>query len=92
MAQWSKFNSADFLKPNIDPGYCERETRFLDIVEAIERLESRESYRSVADDTSNITRPALMNIHKDEERRAWYLEGEAEDDRVAEAVQGVELK
>lgn len=80
-----------FLKPNIDPDYSEGETGFLDIVEAIERLESGESYRSVADDTPNITRPALMNIHKDEERREWYLEGRADDELVNEALSEVRV-
>lgn len=76
-----------YLKPNTDPDYSEGETGFHDIGDALERLDDGESYRSVANDTPNLSRPGLMKIAKDEERRRWYLNGEAEDERVAEAVE-----
>lgn len=79
-----------YLKPNLNPEYEEGETGFLDIVDALERLERGDSYRGVAKDTPNLTRPALMNIHKDEERVRWYLEHEADDGRVADALGQVE--
>jgi len=56
------------------------------LVDALERIDDGESYRSVADET-DFNRVTLMDIYKDEERRAWYLEGEAsDDDRVDEAL------
>jgi DNA invertase Pin-like site-specific DNA recombinase len=78
-----------YLKPNVDPDYEAGEAGFFDIVDAMERLEGAESYRSVANDTPNISRPGLMNIHKDEERRSWYLDADAQDERVAAALQEV---
>lgn len=78
--------SDGYLKPNIDPGYESGETGFFDLVDAIERIEDGGSYRGVAKDTPNVTRQTLMNIHKDEERRRWYLEHEADDERVDEAL------
>lgn len=75
-----------YLKPNLDPDYDDGESGFLDLVEALERVEDGESYRSVANDTPNVTRPSLMNIHKDEGRRKWYLAGQADDERVKEAL------
>jgi DNA invertase Pin-like site-specific DNA recombinase len=83
--------SGGYLKPNMDPDYEEGETGYLDIADALERLEDGGSYRAVAEDTPNISRPGLMNIDKDEARRAWYLEGEAEDDRVGEALENTEV-
>lgn len=81
--------SDGFLKPNLDPDYEEGETGFLDVVDALERLEDGESYRAVAKDTPNITRVGLMELAKSE-RRGWYLELEAEDDRVDAALEGLE--
>ncbi|MFW5900405.1 MAG: recombinase family protein [Halodesulfurarchaeum sp.] len=78
-----------YLKPNMDPDYEEGETGYLDIAEALERLDDGDSYRAVAANTPNISRPGLMNIDKDDERRRWYLEAESDDDRVAEAVESV---
>jgi len=79
-----------YLKPNMDPDYAEGETGYLDIADALERLADGESYRAVAEDTPNISRPGLMNIEKDEERRRWYLEADADDDRVNEALEQVQ--
>jgi len=61
------------------------------LVDALERVDNGESYRSVAnDDNTDINRVTLMDIYKDEDRRAWYLEGEAADDnRVDEALDTV---
>jgi DNA invertase Pin-like site-specific DNA recombinase len=75
-----------FLKPNLSPDYENDETGFLDIVEALENIEEGESYRSAAEDVPNCTRQTLMNIHKDDDRRRWYLEEEAEDDRIENAL------
>lgn len=79
-----------YLKPNLDPNYEGGETGFLDVVEALEAIESGESYRSVAQRTPNDTRQTLSNIHQDDKRRAWYLSEEADDDeRVQEALDEV---
>lgn len=87
------FTRADgYLKPNIDPDYEAGESGFLDIVDAMERIEDGDSYRSVAADTPNLTRPSLMNIHKNDARRSWYLDREADDDRVDEALEGVTVE
>lgn len=75
-----------YLKPNLNPDYEAGETGFMDIVEALEAIEGGESYNATAKRTPNITRQTLSNIHQDEERRAWYLDGEAEDERVDEAL------
>lgn len=80
-----------FLKPNLDPDYDGGESGFLDLVEALERIEDGESYRSVANDTPNVTRPSLMNIYKDDDRRKWYLAGEADDERVEEALSEISV-
>lgn len=78
-----------YLKPNIDPDYADGESGYYDLVDAMEKLEGGESYRAVAQDTPNVSRPALMNIHKDEDRRSWYLDATADDHAVAEALDGV---
>lgn len=75
-----------FLKPNLDPDYSDGETGFLDIVDALESIEDGTSYNKAAKRCPNITRQTLSNIHQDEKRLAWYLEQEAADDRVAEAL------
>jgi DNA invertase Pin-like site-specific DNA recombinase len=61
---------------------------YLAMVEALEQVESGESYRSAAQDAP-VSRPTLMDIHKDEDRRAWYLDGEAEDEQVNDALSTV---
>ena len=80
-----------YLRPNMSPDYDAGEAGYHDIVDALEKIESGESYRSVAQETPNVTRQTLMNIDKDDERRAWYLDGEIEDDRVQNAVESVDV-
>jgi len=63
-------------------------TEYFALAEALKRIDDGESYLSVAEET-DINRVTLMDIYKDEDRRAWYLEGEATDDRVYEALDGV---
>lgn len=58
---------------------------YIDIQDALEAVENGESYRGAADGTP-VTRQTLSSIHQDEERRQWYLDGEADDDRVDEAL------
>jgi hypothetical protein len=59
----------------------------LDVVNALEKIDGSGSYNQTATETPNITRQGLANIHQDEQRRAWYLEGMAEDDRVSAALE-----
>lgn len=75
-----------YLTPNLDPDYEAGETGFFDVTTALERLDDGESYRAVAADTPNLSRPGLMNIDKDDARRRWYLEFEADEDSVARAL------
>jgi hypothetical protein len=49
-------------------------------------VDDGESYRAVAPDTPNIGRSTLMSIYKNEDRRAWYLDGEADDGRVDQVL------
>ena len=77
-----------YLKPNLNPEYDNGETGYLDVSEALERIESGDSYRSIARETPNLTRQGLMDIHKND-RRDWYLEQEAEDERVEMALDTV---
>jgi DNA invertase Pin-like site-specific DNA recombinase len=78
-----------YLRPTLSPDYDAGETGFFDVGLAIERLDDGESYRSVARDTPNVTRQTLATIHKSDERRRWYLEQSAADDRVDDALRGV---
>lgn len=75
-----------YLRPNLSPDYSEGEAGYHDIVDALESIDNGQSYRGAAAETPNVTRQTLMNIHKDDERRAWYLDGEPEDERVAAAL------
>lgn len=82
------FQTVDgYLRPNLSPDYDAGETGFHDVADALERIGNGESYRQVASETPNVTRQTLSSIDKNEDRRAWYLEAEAEDERVAEALE-----
>ena len=65
------------------------EISYLEMRSAIERVEDGESYRGVARDT-RFNRVTLMNIHNDDQRRRWYLDAEANDQRVTDALSAVE--
>ena len=65
------------------------EISYLEIRTALERVDDGESYRSVAKDTANLNRVTLMDIHKSDERRSWYLDGEADDSHVGPALETV---
>lgn len=79
-----------FLKPNLNPDYEKGETGYFDVVDAMESINSGDSYNKTAQSTPNVTRQTLSNIDQDEDRRAWYLEQEADDERVQDAIDGVE--
>lgn len=74
-----------YLRPNFSPDYDAGETGFHDIADALEAIDAGDSYRAVATETPNVTRQTLMRIAKSEDRRSWYLDEEADDDRVAQA-------
>ena len=67
----------------------EGEIGYLEIRSAVERVDDGESYRSVAADTPNVSRSTLMSIHKNDERRAWYLDAEADDEKVNQVLANV---
>lgn len=75
-----------YLRPNTRPD--EDEIGYLEMCEAIERVDNGESYRSVAHDFTQVTRQTLSNIYQGE-RRDWYLNGDANDPRVEEALEEV---
>lgn len=75
-----------YLRPNLAPDYDDGETGYHDIADALERLDAGGSYRSVAQSTPNVTRQTLMNIHGSD-REAWYRHAEADDERVAAALE-----
>ncbi|MFC6764967.1 recombinase family protein [Natrinema soli] len=77
-----------YLQPIIDPDHDAGETGYLEIRDALKRIDDRESYRSVAEGLP-IARQSLSNIDQDDERRQWYLEAEASDDAVHDALETV---
>ena len=81
-------DSEGYLQPILDANRDEGEVSYIEVQEALERIEAGESYRSVAQ-TLPVTRQALSNIDQDEERRSWYIEREANDERVQEAIESV---
>ena len=76
-----------YLRPVIDPD-DPNEDGYLEIRDALQTIEDGESYRQAATSV-NTTRQTLSRIHQDDDRRQWYLDATAEDDRVAEALQTV---
>lgn len=77
-------NDQGYLRPIINPN--PDEDGYLEIREALEDIEDGASYNETAAGLTT-TRQTLSRIHQDEERRLWYLEGEASnDDRVSEAL------
>jgi DNA invertase Pin-like site-specific DNA recombinase len=62
------------------------EISYLEMRSVIERVDDGESYRSVAADTPNINRATIMTIYKNNDRRAWYLDAEADDEKVDQVL------
>lgn len=79
-----------YLQPILDADRDDGEVSYIEVQEAIERVENGESYNSVADSLP-ITRQGLSKIHQDDGRRAWYINGEADDERVQEAIDQASL-
>lgn len=78
-----------YLQPNLNPDYDDGETGYFDVAEALDSVKSGQSYNKAADQTPNITRQTLSKIDKDENRKAWYIDGTANDERVQEAIKQV---
>ncbi len=78
-----------YLQVLLDPDRDAGEVGYLDVRRAIERVDQGDSYRSVARDVPNLARTTLMSIHKDDDRRQWYLGRTADDERVNAALDPV---
>ena len=76
------------LQPLLDADHDEGEVEYLELREALRRVDEGESYRSVAASLP-ISRQGLSGIHQDDHRRTWYLDAEADDDRVDAALESV---
>lgn len=79
-----------YLMPNLNPDYDAGECGFFDVVSALEDIDRGKSYNKTAQDTPNVTRYTLSEIHQDKERYAWYMDHEASDDRVDSALMELE--
>jgi DNA invertase Pin-like site-specific DNA recombinase len=80
-----------YLQPNLTPDRGEGEVGYLEMREALRRLDDGESYRSVASSLPT-TRQTLSTIHNDEQRRAWYETGaDVDDERVREAKNSLQV-
>jgi DNA invertase Pin-like site-specific DNA recombinase len=79
-----------YLQTILDPDRENGEISYLEVRSALTRVDAGESYRSVANDVPNLSRTSLSRIHKNEERRRWYLDVEADDERVSDALNAVE--
>ncbi len=79
-----------YLQVLLDPDRDAGEVGYLDVRRALERVDNEASYRSVARDVPNLARTTLMSIHKNDDRRQWYLDAEAPDERVDAALNPIE--
>jgi DNA invertase Pin-like site-specific DNA recombinase len=79
-----------YLQVLLDPDRDAGEVGYLDVRRAIERVDNEESYRSVASDVPHLARTTLMSIHKNDDRRQWYLRANADDERVDTALAPIE--
>lgn len=77
-----------FLVPILNPAHDDGEIGYLEVRSALKQIDNGASYRSLAKELP-ITRQGLSKIHQDDERRSWYLDGEAADDRVDDALEQV---
>ena len=78
-----------YLQPVLDPDHENGEVGYLEVRSALTRVDAGESYRSVASDIAHLSRVSLSRIHKDDQRREWYLDAAAEDERIDEALDRV---
>lgn len=82
--KWTGRPPAGFV---VEDGYLRVDpAEFLHVREAVARIDSGEAFATVADDTG-LAESTLRSLHQD--RRELYLGGEADDDRVDEALDDV---
>lgn len=74
-----------YLQPNLSPDHDNGETGYLEVRNALKQIDNGESYRSVAQSLP-VTRQTLSAIDTDPDRRQWYVDAEAGDERVDEAL------
>lgn len=84
-------DEAGYLQPNLDPDHDAGETGYLEVRNALENLADGSSYRSEAQGLP-LARQTLSRIDQDAQRRRWYLDAEAEDDAVDEALQNLAVE
>lgn len=77
-----------YLQPILDPDHDAGETGYLEIRDALEQIDDGGSYRKTAKPLP-VTRQTLAAIDNDPDRRQWYLDADADDDRVDEALEPV---
>lgn len=77
-----------YLQPVLDPDHDAGETGYLEIRAALEQIDDGGSYRKTAEPLP-VTRQTLAAIDNDPDRRQWYLDADADDDRVDEALEPV---
>ena len=77
-----------YLQPNLSPDHDVGETGYLEIRAALEQIDDGGSYRKAAESLP-VTRQTLSAIDNDPDRRQWYLDADAADDRVDEALEPV---
>lgn len=75
-----------YLQPVLDPDHENGEVGHLEVRSALTRVDAGESYRSVANGVAHLSRVSLSRIHRDGQRREWYLDAAAEDERIDEAL------
>jgi DNA invertase Pin-like site-specific DNA recombinase len=80
-----------YLQPNLNPDHEAGEAGYLELRSVLEDIDNGESYRSAAQGLP-VTRQTLSAIDNDPDRRQWYLEAEACDDRVDEALGDVKME
>jgi len=77
-----------YLIPNVDfyEGYNADRPGFYEVEEALRKIrENDASYRGVAQD-GNFTRAAISQLDRNDDRKAWFTEREAEGERVQAAL------
>lgn len=77
-----------YLQPNLDPDHDGGEVGYLEVRSALEQIDNGESYRKAANGL-RVTRQTLSSIDQDDDRRQWYLEADADDELVADALEPV---
>lgn len=62
----------------------------MDITDSFERLDHSVICRGIAADPPHVTQQTISTIYQTDERPRWYVDAEADDDRVGVALLGVQ--